>query len=284
MKFFFIVVFVSFSCLGKIPSLYAETIRFAPLPMEKREAVLSRFHPLTEFLSSELQLSIEYVYSQDYAKLLEKFRRSEIDLAYLGPLPYVELRHSFAAAEPLLFFKESSKAVTYTCALVTFPDNNFDVWHGEYQKIALTQPLSTCGYLSTNGLMRNYTNSLERNHYTYLGTHDEVALAVIRGDYAAGGLKTSVAQEYAHLGLFILTETPPLPAFALIVNTRTLSADRISGIKDAFLKFDAADQGSIPKKIWNDVTCYGVVEAHDSDYKVIRDLLDSAGIPTEGNF
>ena len=252
--------------------------------MEKRETVLNRFRPLTEYLSGKLQLSVEYVYSQDYAELLEKFRRSEIDLAYLGPLPYVELRRSFAAAEPLLFFKESSKSVTYTCALVTFPGNGFNLLQGEYQRIALTQPLSTCGYLSTNGLMRNYGKSLEKNHYRYLGTHDEVALAVIRGDYAAGGLKTTVAQKYAHLGLFVLTETSPLPAFALVVNTRTLSADRIAGIKDALLKMDAGGLGQTPKKTWNDVIGNGVVEAHDSDYKVVRDLLGSTVIPTEGNF
>lgn len=145
----------------------------------------------------------------------------------IGPLPSVELRDSYPEAKPLLFFKESSSAATYACALVTFPGNNFDAWHGEYQEIALTQPLSTCGYLSTNGLMRKYGNSLAANNYRYIGTHDEVALAVIRGEYAAGGLKTSVARKYSHLGLFILTETPPIAGICLNRQYRAPPGNRL---------------------------------------------------------
>ena len=284
MRIFLSLAVIGLTLLGNPLSPLAETLRFAPLPMEKRETVLSRFRPLTEYLSHKLQVKIDYVYAPDYAKLLAKFRRSEIDIAYLGPLPYVELRDSYPEAKPLLFFKESPSTVTYTCALVTFPDNNFDAWHGKAQKIALTQPLSTCGYLSTNGLMRNYGNSLAANNYRYIGTHDEVALAVIRGDYAAGGLKTTVARKYSHMGLFILSETPPLPAFALVVNTRTLTAERIAGIKNAMMQLESSLSDQQSPKNWNDAIGNGVAEAHDSDYKVIRDLLGSAHIPAEGNF
>ena len=284
MRSFLSLAVVVLTLLGKPLLSLAETLRFAPLPMEKRETVLSRFRPLTEYLSQELQVKIDYVYAPDYANLLDKFRRSEIDVAYLGPLPYVELRDTYPDAQPLLFFKESSSTVTYTCALVTFPGNNFDAWHGKVQKIALTQPLSTCGYLATNGLMRNYGNSLAANSYRYIGTHDEVALAVIRGEYAAGGLKTTVARKYGHMGLFILSETPPLPAFALVVNTRTLTAERIAGIKDAMLQLESTHSGQPPPKDWNNALGNGVVEAHDGDYNVIRDLLGAAHIPAEGNF
>ncbi len=284
MRLLFVVLLVASTLLGRVPSVFAATVRFAPLPMENKETVLSRFRPLTEFLAQRLQIDIEYVYADDYAELLENFRKSKVDIAYLGPLPYVELRAAYAEAEPLVFFKESSNAVTYTCALVTFPGNDFDVRHGRYQKIALTQPLSTCGYLSTNGLLRNSNNSLEDNNYRYVGTHDEVALSVIRGEFAAGGLKTAVARKYAHLGLFVLMETPPLPAFALIVNTRTMPPDLIAAIKEALLELDLTHSGQGQQIPWNDVIGNGIVEAHDSDYQVIRDLLGSARIQQKGNF
>jgi phosphonate transport system substrate-binding protein len=284
MRLLFIVLLSVAALLGGVPAGFAATVRFAPLPMENKETVLSRFRPLTEFLARRLHVAVDYVYAEDYAELLENFRQSKVDIAYLGPLPYVELRDSYAEAEPLVFFKESSQAVTYTCALVTFPGNDFDIRHGRYQKIALTQPLSTCGYLSTNGLLRKNNNSLEDNHYRYVGKHDEVALSVIRGEFAAGGLKTAVARKYAHLGLFVLMETPPLPAFALIVNTRTMSPDLIAGIKGVLLELDLTQGAQGQKKPWNDVIGNGVVEAHDRDYQVIRDLLGSTPIQQEGNF
>lgn len=64
----------------------AETIRFAPLPMERQQTVLNRFRPLTEYIAGSTQLSVDYVYTDSYEDLLDKFRNQEIDLAYLGPL------------------------------------------------------------------------------------------------------------------------------------------------------------------------------------------------------
>lgn len=90
MRFFWSLGIIGLILLGNPLLPLAETIRFAPLPMEKRETVLSRFRPLTEYLSHKLQVKIDYVYALDYAKLLDIFRRSEIDIAYLGPLPYVD--------------------------------------------------------------------------------------------------------------------------------------------------------------------------------------------------
>ena len=277
----FFIQFLFFICSGEAVS---KTIRFGPLPMEKQETVLNRFRPLTEYLTDIIKFPIEYVYTDNYEDLLEKFRKSEIDLAYLGPLPYVKLRQSFSNAEPVVVFKESPENVTYTCALVTFPDNNFDFFMGEYQKIALTQPLSTCGYLSVNGLMREHGKSLEQNYYRYLGTHDNVALSVIRGEYDAGGLKTKVARRYAHMGLYILMETPPLPAFALVANTKTLSGNTIAGIQAALLDRTPQHKQENEGPQWDNVIGNGVVKADDTMYETIRKLLGEMAIPQEGNF
>ena len=284
MRLFPPLITITLVLLLNVSSVSAETLRFAPLPMENVETVLKKFQPLTQYLTEQLALEIEYVYVDSYSDLLDKFQKSEIDLAYLGPLPYVELRQSFPEAVPLLFFKESALTATYTCAFATFPDNHFNVQSGSYQNIALTQPLSTCGYLSVNGLMQKFSNSLEKNHYRYLGTHDAVALSIIRGEFAAGGLKTAVAKKYKHMGLFILTETPPLPAFALIANTQTMSPKTRSAIASTLLRLNSDNAGLAKEKQTSNIIGYGVIEAEDADYQAVRDLLGSITIPQQGNF
>ena len=162
---------------------HPDPIRFAPLPMENREAIVLKFRPMVEYLEGQLNRSIIFDFSESYAKILEKFKAGTIDLAYLGPLPYVELRSQYPQAKPLIHFKEASGQPNYTCSLIALADEPLELHNLKNTNIALTQPLSTCGYLSVNGLLRQHNSSCEKNRYRYLGKHDAVALAVIRGEY-----------------------------------------------------------------------------------------------------
>ncbi len=273
-------------CTEIRPGCAKQTIYFAPLPMEKKENLLSKFQPLTSFLSERLKVKIEYIYSPDYATLLKKFKKSEVDLAFLGPLPYVALRKDFHAAKPIIFFKQARDKVTYTCAIATFPDNHFDLISGKLQKIGLTQPLSTCGYLSVNGLMKQYGNSLENNLYRYLGAHDKVALSIIRGEITAGGLKTKVAKKYEHLGLVILAETGPLPPFALVANRQTLAQETIDTIVSSLMELDQLLNSKDAKLTEHQRTVVGngFLPGDDEAYQIIRELQGSVTIPERGNY
>ena len=217
-------------------------------------------------------------------EIIKKFTNLEIDLAYLGPLPFIELRNHFEGAEPLVHFKETSGDAFYTCAVVTFPEADFDIAHANHRKIALTQPLSTCGYLSTNRLFRNHGSSLLDNFCRYLNKHDAVALAVVRGEFEAGGLKTAIAKKYAHLGLQILDETPPLPAFALVGNSRKLSPERIERIRAVLCALEPNGPDAALLASWGNNIRNGAVPASNSDYEVVRLMLKDTVIPQNSNF
>lgn len=258
----------------------AETIRFAPLPMENRETVVKQFRPMTAFLEQRLNLTIDYVYSDNYADILTRFRQSQVDVAYLGPLPYVQLRAPYVQARPMVRFKEKSGNTSYTCALITVPDADFHLPDANQKKIALPQPLSTCGYLSASGLRRAHGSLLENNYYRYVGKHDTVALSVIRGEFDAGGLKTAIARKYAHMGLQILAETPPLPSFA----PQTLSAALISSICQELTALTPDRKDNPLLASWGDNIRFGAVMASDGDYQVVRDFLADAVIPDKGTY
>lgn len=259
-------------------------IAFAPLPMENRETVLKQFMPMAVYLRQALGLEIRFEYSDSYEEILEKFQTGIIDLAYLGPLPYVSLKTKANHAEPLVHFREADGQSAYTCAIVAMTDRKIDLAGLFNQKIALTQPLSTCGFLSTSGLLRKNGSNLARNLYRYLDKHDEVALAVVRGEYVLGGLKTAIARKYAHLGLEVLAETAPLPAFALIANGKTLNVETRTRLRDALASLDpaGADKGMLA--LWGDNIRHGSTPAKDQDYAPVRALLGEENIPTAGNF
>lgn len=259
-----------------------DTLYFAPLPMEQPEEVVKQFKPLLNHLEKQLKVKIVIRYSTSYGEILERFRTGQIDLAYLGPLPYVTLRENFPAAEPLVHFLESNGKATYTCALISA---GATLQQANAKKtFALTQPLSTCGYLTTDSLLRQQRTNLSKQQFRYLKKHDEVALAVARGDYDYGGLKTSIAQNYRHLGVQILAESPSLPSFALIANARKLPPERIEQMRKLLSSLDPKGRDQTLMKDWGKQLKHGAVAASDDDYQKIREMRLNTPIPTESNF
>ena len=255
------------------------TLVFAPLPMEAPEIVVSQWKPLLNYLESKLGLRLRIEYSKNYEEILEKFRTGKLDLAYLGPLPYVVLKDRFPAAMPLVHFNEANGQPAYTCTVVALAERKLDIRKLRGMRVALTQPLSTCGYLAGDGLLRQSGTTLEANHYRYFDMHDAVAQKVARGDYDFGVLKSAIGRKYAHLGLTTLAETPPLPSFALVINSNRLSAETVDQLRAALVEADSAVRAG-----WGDNIRHGAVPATDKDYDPVRRLRGQRHIPAKGNF
>lgn len=272
-KFLIIIALLLQACF-----LRAEEWRFAPLPMENPESIIAGWKPLLDHLSGQLGVTIRIDYSHSYEEILTKFAAGRLDLAYLGPLPYVELKKRLPDAQPLVHFKEKSGTAFYTCALVAAepalsPQRIID------KKVALTQPLSTCGYLATHAMLQKYGGSLEKNRFRYLDKHDAVAQAVVRGEFDAGGLKTAIAEKYAALGLRILDESPSFPGFALVAHGGRIDAAQRRRIIQALQSADETLRRSFGESIR-----HGVAPADDADYAPVRRFLPAAPIPQQGNF
>lgn len=280
MRFAFILLMFVLTC----QPLHARTLVLAPLPMENRETVLKQFMPMAAFLRQALGHEVVFDYSDSYEQILEKFRQGRIDLAYLGPLPYVALKKGCVEAIPLVHFREANGSPLYTCAIVAPADKGLTLEGLENLKVALTQPLSTCGYLSTNGLLRERGSALSRNLYRYLDKHDEVAKAVVRGEFDLGGLKTAIGRKYEHLGLKILAESAPMPSFALVGNAATLSPEERDAIRRALAGLDPDGKDKAMLSSWGENLRHGSVPADDADYAPVRALLGGESIPEDGNF
>ncbi|PIE62616.1 MAG: ABC transporter substrate-binding protein [Desulfobacter postgatei] len=258
-------------------------LHFAPLPMENREAVYKQFEPLRVYLENITGRKVVFKYFDNYDCLLDNFISGGIDLAYLGPLPYVELRGKYPDAEPLVTFREISGKSGYTCSLITLPENQLQLSAIKGKRVALTQPLSTCGYLSVNGLLEKYGSHLEKNRYCYLGRHDAVALAIVRSEFDIGGVKTEIAHKYEHLGLKILEETDIFPGFALVSNSTSVDPETAETIRKSFdaLQPDGKDREML--SAWGNKLANGAVPATDKQYDIIRRLLGDVVIPKKDN-
>lgn len=244
-------------------------LRYATVVLENRETVIREFSPLLTRAEQSLGQPIHFVFYDKYDDILAAFARREIDLAYLGPLPYTRLRERFAAAEPVVRFNEQDGTAMYRCVLVAFRGDAIRLTGLKGKKLGLTQPLSTCGPLSVNWLLRKYAGfGIEHTQQLMLNSHENVALATVGGEVSAGGVKESIAQKYAGLGLEVLARTEPLPGFALIANRATLGDARVQRLRLHLLATPQTDYQQ-----WGASIQHGMKRADDAEYGPLRTLL-----------
>jgi len=241
----------------------AAVLTYTPSPIEQLETAVTSHAPFADHLAGILGQTVKIRYERNHFDIIRLFREGKIDLAQMGPLPYVKLRQQFPQAVPLAIFREADGRSVYTCALVTAFDGPKRV-SDLRGSIALVQPLSTCGQLGIDYILGRHGKGIEQFPHESLGNQDNVALAVVRGEYAAGGIKSSIAAKYASLSLRVMEETPPFPGMVLVGNGATLSRGQLESIRKALLALSPEDSKRfIAGK-------FGFAPVADRDYQVIR--------------
>lgn len=250
------------------------TIKFTPLPMKDKKKTIEDFLPLTNYLKTEHGLNIVYNYKSDYKDIIEGFKNKEIDIAYLGPLPFAKLKSQYPHVKPIIAFRQQNGKVYYHCVISKFVDDMEP--KDRPLKVALTQPLSTCGYYMTETLIKqHYGKELRQQQYNYTMSHTNALIETLKGNYDVAGSSEEIAEKFTSLGMQILARSPALPGFALVVNTKTLSIKEIEAIKKAIL--------DVPKKEyekWGSRLMYGFESAEPTLYDSIK--IHQA-IPNLGN-
>lgn len=239
---------------------------YTPLPIEQPETVIDANRPLVAYLSKQLKTPITIRYEKNYDDILRLFQEGKIDIVHLGPLPYVILKKSYTKAEPVVAINEPDGKASYTCVMVTAFDGPTSV-RQVHRSIAFSQPLSTCSRLTAGYLLDKYGIQLENVHHEYVGNQDQVALAVVKGNYEVGTMKAAVAKKYTNLTLRIIEETPAFPGFLLVANKATMTPEQIAKIRSILLSTKPKDSAGLV------LGRYGFSPVVDSSYDLIRQNL-----------
>ena len=270
-----LLIFLVALCSVAAVAVAAEPLRVAPLPMESREATVKAFNPVVTYLQETLGQAVELVYFDKNSEIVAAMKKGEVDVAMLGPLPSVSARQQGIAIEPLILFKEASGEARYRCVLVAFGGDVVSLRALRGKRIALTQPLSTCGYLGTNAILRRHGGmTLEDTQYQYMNTHEAAALAVVKGDAVAAGIKDEFAAKFAGLGLTVIGASDWVPALGLFAHRGTLDDARMKELRRILLATPAAVY-----QRWGNAMRFGMVSAADADFEGLRRLGDPASIP-----
>lgn len=178
-KLTYIIIFTWFP-LHLYATFLKETITFAILPVKDQSKLTEEFIPLFSYIEKITGMKTRLIYEKNYEKIIDKFSNSKIDIALLGPLPYVKLDQQYKFNEPIIVFKQKNGNTNYRCVLAKFAKDRINL--DKQIKVALTQPLSTCGFYATDLLLKKlYNKELKEQSFEYKMSHENALIGVVGG-------------------------------------------------------------------------------------------------------
>ena len=110
------------------------------------------------------------------------------------------------------------------------------------------------------------------SEYRFLGHYDNIARAVMSGDFEAGILKDTMAFKWQGKGLRNLYSSADLPPYN-VVASKKVDKETLAALRRAFLDLDGANSGHLKIIKALDKKYDGFAATSDAEYDVVRKLI-----------
>lgn len=243
-------------------------LRFGVVPLETPAVMYKKFSSFVNYLSRKLDKDIEIKVAVDFEGAINDIGRGVTQFCYMTPSTYIEAHAKYGVRVILKALRHGRPS--HNSAIIIRKGSDIESLSGlKGRTFAFGDARSTSSHIIPRSMLKDAGIELDAlRYYNYLGHHDEVAKAVLNGDFDAGAVMGSVAERLQDKGLRILEYSGDIPEFCIC--SGSLSDDDIASIRSAVLSLNeaTAEGGTILRSIDKDYN--GFVEAMDSDYDGIR--------------
>lgn len=243
-------------------------------PYLPHDELISRFTPLANYIAKAIDRPVVVRVGRDYAEHIKAIGNDTIDIAYMGPSPYVEMVEKYGK-KPLLARQVIKDNPYLKGEIIVRQDSPLKTLTDLKGKCFLFGDInSTMSYIMPEHMLEHAGVPLSSlGSYKFMEGHKNVALAVLAGTCDAGAVKREVFQEFEPKGLRALAELP-LVVDHLFVASRKLPAPMVRKLRKAFIALNALPEGKqIMTSIHPDMTA--LVPPEDRDYNSLRILMKS---------
>ena len=212
--------FLAVTCIAVARA--AEPIVLAVHPYLAVPEIERRFTPLVRRLARDIELPIELRITTDYTQHIRAVGEGRADIAFIGPaeLLLAEARYGPRVLLGKIALKDRPGLSGHLVARQPLaPGENLKTLRGK--RIAFVDSGSTMGYLVPRAILAN-AGVRERDFRTsrFVGSHDNVALGVLAGEFDVGAVKDEIFEKYRPRGLVSLAEMPTVPEHVFVANPR----------------------------------------------------------------
>ncbi len=260
--------------LSFAPAIYAaeptagQELKLGSVAMDIPAEMVRRLTPLTKYLSIKTGLNVNFHASPNLGSAVEDLGTNTTQIAYLTPAAYLEARDKYAAI-PLVNPLNKGKG-SFTLMIAVQKDSPIktmsDLRGKKFafgDKKAKLQP----AVVESAGI-----KLVDFASYDYLNHYDNIAKAVINGDFDAGILKDTVAEKFASQGIRVIHTSPALPSYVFAVN-KNLPPKTIAKLKNAMLALKPDTEANKAILTALEQGYDGFEAANDKDFDGIRKLL-----------
>jgi len=230
--------------------------------------MIRRMSALTDYLARNTNLAIHFRPSPNLGSAVEDLGTGQTQIAYLTPVAYIEARKKYGVI-PLV-------------APTTQGQPSFSLVIGVKAGSGITTPSELKGKRFAFGdpkalLQRAAVVSMglrlhEFSGFSYLKHYDNIAKAILAGDFDGGILKDSVAEGFKSKGLVVIGSTPPLPSYLIAVHPGMPAAVR-NQLRDALLALKKTTPERTATLETFDVAYDGFMPIEDAAYDPVRALI-----------
>jgi methyl-accepting chemotaxis protein len=240
---------------------------FGVVPLENALVMNKKFTPIVSYLNNKLGRDYIIKVGKDYTEAIEDIGTGRAHISYQTPTTYIEGKHKYGIKLLGYFAKDGSP--TYKSAIVVPKGSGIkSIAELKGKRFAFGSEKSTGSTLVPMAMLAEAGITLNNlSQYAYLGSHDIVANAVLKGEFDAGGMMESVVSEFLDKGLVAIKISEPIPQFPICVN-KNLYPEFVKKIKEALISITDT---SILKAIDKGYTKF--MEAKDSDFNGIRAMV-----------
>ena len=239
---------------------------FTLVPFENPMQMSKKFAPLCDLISNligdELMLRLGHDYEQTISEAGDRAL-----ITYQTPSTYVEARERFGIIPLVVPLSNGEKF--YKTAIVVRKDSGIE---GLADIAGLGFAFGDIKSMGSKAMpefmLKQAGVSLENlSRYDFLGSHDNVAKAVIQGDFKAGGLMFSVAEKFVAEGLKIIATSDQIPQFPICASPKIPAPLREKIIKTLC----NIKSGNILDAMGSKITGFAAVT--DKDYDIVRKMI-----------
>ncbi len=240
---------------------------FGLVPIDNALKMNEAYTPLCEFVSKVLGRDLYVRLGHDYGDAVNDIGTGRALLSFQTPSTYIEARERFGV-EPLVVPLNAGEPFYQSAIVVRKEAGISEIGQLRGKRFAFGDAKSTGSKAMPESMLQDAGIRIRDLAGTgFVGSHDNVAQAVVQKDYDGGGLMLSVAERYLDKGLKILATSTKIPQFPLCA-APTLPAAAREKLVAALV---ALKDERILKALGKDIT--GFAPIHDSDYDSVRAML-----------
>ena len=249
-------------------------IKFGVVARYSPRLIYQGYQPIMDFLTNETDYRFELKLSKTYSEALNFLKTDSVQIASLGTYSYIEANKNFGARCILKPLNPKGKPFFKGIIIVREDSPIKTLSELKGKKFAFASSKATAGFLIPKRAMyKAGVNLTDLAGYENIEHHNSVARAVLRGEYDAGAVKDIIAYKNKEKGLRFIFTSANIPSIPIAVGAN-FDTTMVNQVKEALLFLDPNNtKHQELMKSWDAEFRYGFVEAQDSDYDPIRELI-----------